>query len=283
MPDEEGTVQEQEAPSADSFEGTFGGTPSISEDAEEATPETDSTPEIDWETVDIETLDTDTLPEGMRQVAEAAKRRVNKIQGGVSQKMGEVNQYEQRLKELEEQRTAEPQAPEVPVSHALAEKMGVDRNSTNLAQQAALRSFDTVTEMVSNHPEIEALKAEMAELRQQAGMASEFVTAQNDTAYEQEYNSAIEVHGQATTDLVMDKYADMVGREGLNGQPLTVESLVAQMTGKAVTAGNEISAQAKAAKQRELQTASGVTSTSGLTSSDPALTDAEFDKAWDKT
>lgn len=285
MAEEPGAAEAQE-PQLDDFDKTLGGTLDESPETP-ATPAPNGTPAFDPGTWNAENGSLDEVPEEARPYAEAFQRRAREISGGVSTKIGEVNQYEQELKEARERierlesSQPEPEVQRVPGQNAaaIAEAMGVDR--TNSTEQA-IQSMSTVADIIDHHPlatQVATLAAELAALKESTGEATNFVTEHKDQAYQTEYAAAVQNHGKDITDRVIGNYGDMRGRAGLDGNPLTVDGLVAQMTGKAAAAGAEIDAAAEAARASARATAGGVPGTSGLSVEDiKEPTDADIER-----
>ena len=288
MADENGAAEAQ-ASQPDEFAETLGGTPSEAP-VDVGTPEPSGTPAFDPGVWNAERDSLDEVPEAARGVAEAFQRRLREMSNGIADKVGTVRQYEQELidakAEIQTLKAAQetPAGPAAPThipgqnANAIAESMGVDsRNST----QQSLQSLSTVSDIVDHHPisgEVAALKAEVASLRESSGMASDYVTGEQDRAYQAEYTAAVDAHGKEMVDNVISNYGDMRGRPGLDGSTLTVDSLVAMMTGKAAARGAEVQAQAAAARNGAVSAAGGMAVTSGLSDDGSATqTDADVD------
>lgn len=271
MAEEGGTVEAQN-PQADEFDRTLGGTPG-EDTAPVDTPAPNGTPEFDASTWNVQTGDLNQVPEHLRPVAETFQRRAREMDSGISQKVEEVNRYERELKEardriasLEGQQAPEAQPQHVPgQSYAeTAASMGVDNaNST----EQSLRSLSTVTDIIDHHPlskRYAALEAEVAALKEATGGVTEFVETSRDAAYNTEYATAVTNHGKETVDRVVEHYGDLRGRPSIaDGTPLTVDTLVAQVTGKAAAEGAAVDAAAAEAQAGARSAAGGVTVTAG--------------------
>lgn len=276
MPEENGPGQQTDATPMDDFSRTMGLNLGESTPEAPATPEADSTPTFDWNTVNLETVDLNTVPEDMRPVAEAGQRRVREMRSGVDKSLGQVRDYEAELKTMREEINAlrNPPAPayEPGKVDMVAEKLGYDLAS---ATPQARDSFNVVNTIIEGHPIIEGLKAEIATLKEQAGASHAFVQKQQDTAYEAEYAEAVASHGKDIVDRVIDAYGDMRGRKGLDGNTITVGSLTAQMTGKTAQEAADIDAKAKKAKGDAMSAAAAVATVPGA---EQDMSNDEIDK-----
>ena len=267
---EEGLATETEEAPTDPFTDSMGADLGETDTPESAEPEPDKTPDFDWSTVNLETVDINEVPENLRPAAEAAQRRIREMRSGVDKKINEVRDYEKELSALKEEITAlknpDQQSYEPGRYDVVAKQLGYDLES---ASPAARESFNVVNNIIENHPVLKELQTALTSIKEQLGPATEFVQRQQDSTYDAEIAEATKNHGEAIVQTVIDKFGDLRGREGLDGKPLTVDGLVRQMSGLAMQQSRDADAKAKAAKNGARSVAGGLNTVTDLSDDGP--------------
>jgi hypothetical protein len=275
---EEGAAQPQEAPQAmDDFSATMGrNLGEATPEPQEATPEADSTPAFDWNTVNLETTDVNTVPQEHRPAFEAAQRRVREMSSGVGQKMSQITQYENDIKALREEmetlKNPPPPAYEPGNVDVVAEKLGYDLST---ATPQARDSFSVVNNIIEKHPIVDELKAAISEIREQLGPAATFVQNAMDKDMTAEYNAAVEAYGKDVVDTHLDAANALRGVTLPDGTTFDLHTAIGRVSGRAAAEADAITAQSKKAKTDAVGAAAAVTTVPGA---EAEMSNAEIDK-----
>jgi len=265
MPEED-VVETQDGSSE--FSESLGG--NIGDDSPAPTPEVETS--FDWNTVNLETVDLNTVPDAHRSVAEAGQRRIREMRSGVDSRVRELDGQKEKFDAWERQQREAQAAPKTIDDTATA--MGYDLSQATTQQR---ESVTVVSNMIENHPIVAGLRAELDALKQSSGVATDFVQKEQDVAYENEYASAVATHGQENVDRLLDHAGLLLGQPKPGGGTFGLSESIGLMMGKTVAEANAVDAAASAALNGAQAVAGGIPTVAEAPAGN--MTDAEED-AW---